>query len=232
MSNSNWIKLNRKLLKNPYWLKKPYSKGQAIVDLLLIADFKNGTFSHSYSFFAKRWGWSNSSVVFKFFKSLEKHKFIQKIGNSNGNTNGNGNGNTNGNAYLIVNYGTYQSSGNGNGNISETPMETPMENNKRSNIKELIIKEIEKEKKGICFDLKNLLESHGINSHINERVEDILLTWYDWLDYKLSQHRFRYKTEQSENQALVSALTRYECNVKDFKNSVYRSIEGGWMGIR
>lgn len=72
-----WIKLYRKIDKNPLWEDKPFAKGQAWIDLLLIAnhtdgqftdrrgniiDGKRGTVYRSINFLAERWGWSRKKV--------------------------------------------------------------------------------------------------------------------------------------------------------------------------
>lgn len=72
----NWIKVNRNLLNQPFWKEKPFSKGQAWIDLLLNAHWTNG-FDWvgnrkrkarpgqrwiTYQDLADRWGWSKSAV--------------------------------------------------------------------------------------------------------------------------------------------------------------------------
>ena len=71
-----WIKLDRKLLENELWRQKPFSPGQAWVDLLLMASYDehdaiiNGEVVHlmpgdvvrTQKQFAERWGWSRSKV--------------------------------------------------------------------------------------------------------------------------------------------------------------------------
>lgn len=71
-----WIKLDRKLLDNQIWLRKPFSWGQAWVDLLLLANHedhtaligrelvecKAGEVNRSQKWLAERWGWSRSQV--------------------------------------------------------------------------------------------------------------------------------------------------------------------------
>lgn len=86
-----WIKLHRQIADNDLWLDKPFSKGQAWVDLLLITNHakglvkvKNGlTFpvergecGYSVLALADRWGWSRGKVD-RFLLSLEGQKMIQ-----------------------------------------------------------------------------------------------------------------------------------------------------------
>lgn len=71
-----WIKLDRKLLDSDIWNRKPFSWGQAWVDLLLLASHedhdiiigseivhcKRGDVIRSQAWFADRWGWSRAQV--------------------------------------------------------------------------------------------------------------------------------------------------------------------------
>ena len=86
-----WISLHRQLCDSPLWTCEPFSRGQAWVDLLLLAN-------HSDSFFYKRgvkinvsrgqvgrsevelsdrWKWSRNKVR-KFIKDLEKEQQIEQ----------------------------------------------------------------------------------------------------------------------------------------------------------
>jgi hypothetical protein len=84
-----WIKLYRSILTNEYWLEKPFTRGQAWVDMILTANHENrkvpfdgnlieverGSYITSIRKICERWGWSNTKVV-KFFKVLEEEKMI------------------------------------------------------------------------------------------------------------------------------------------------------------
>ena len=74
--NRGFVKLYRKLADNPLWNQKPFSDGQAWVDLLLIANHKPGIISKrgnrvkvergqvgvSIKGLSDRWGWSRGKV--------------------------------------------------------------------------------------------------------------------------------------------------------------------------
>jgi len=87
-----WIKLHRKIQDNPLWTCEPFTRGQAWVDLLLLAN-------HEYGFFFKRgvkievsrgqvgvsevglsdrWKWSRSKVR-KFLNDLKKEQQIEIV---------------------------------------------------------------------------------------------------------------------------------------------------------
>jgi DNA-binding MarR family transcriptional regulator len=86
-----WIKLHRQLLESDIWTCEPFSRGQAWVDLLLLAnhkdsffykrgnkiDVKRGQVGRSVVELSNRWKWSRSKVN-KFLKDLEKEQQIEQ----------------------------------------------------------------------------------------------------------------------------------------------------------
>lgn len=74
--DGNWVKVNRNLLEQPFWNEKPFSKGQAWIDILLNVHWKNGydwvggrkRFARPGQYWitnrtlAERWGWTLSAV--------------------------------------------------------------------------------------------------------------------------------------------------------------------------
>ena len=82
--DGNWIKVNRGLLEQPFWNEKPFSKGQAWMDLLLTVHWKNGydrvgrykrkakagQLWITYQGLADRWGWHKENVR-RFLTQLE-----------------------------------------------------------------------------------------------------------------------------------------------------------------
>ena len=80
----NWIKVHRDLLDHPLWTKKPFGKGQAWIDILLLAEWKpryvriggrkkkikSGQYWTNLSTLATRWGWPKETVR-RFLKGLE-----------------------------------------------------------------------------------------------------------------------------------------------------------------
>ena len=73
---TGWIKIDRKLLNNPLWDDKPFSKGQAWIDMLMLAAWQRkeiyvhgvrvtleiGDICMSVREFCERWGWSDGKV--------------------------------------------------------------------------------------------------------------------------------------------------------------------------
>lgn len=111
-----WIKLDRKILEHWIWKDKPYSKGQAWIDLLLLANHedkafisgtrkieaKRGNIYKSVLFLANRWGWSRKKVM-GLLMALQKDNMITQ------------NSTTHGTTITIVNYEKYQNRGQRNG---------------------------------------------------------------------------------------------------------------------
>lgn len=89
MDSKGWIKLDRKLLDHPLWEDKPFSKGQAWIDILFLAEWKAryvmvggrrrkakaGQCWTTLSTLADRWGWSKEKVR-RFLQSLERDAIV------------------------------------------------------------------------------------------------------------------------------------------------------------
>lgn len=86
-----WIKIYRQLSENPLWTSEPFSKGQAWIDLILLANHKDGFFfkrgvkvnykrgdvAWSELALSKRWQWSRSKVR-KFLNDMEEEQQIKQ----------------------------------------------------------------------------------------------------------------------------------------------------------
>lgn len=110
-----WIKLDRSILDNDIWRsskEKPFSDGQAWIDLLLLAEYEThdgfcrygakryerGTVYMSKLEMAQRWNWSRNRVL-RFLRTLNRTGMCTV------------NETTHGTTVTIVNYGKYQDSG-------------------------------------------------------------------------------------------------------------------------
>lgn len=88
-TNDGWIKAWRKLATNKLWLEKPFSKGQAWIDLLMFATqsthtsvrngvqvvYEAGCVYESVMGLANRWGWSRPRV-YRFLEDLKNDGMI------------------------------------------------------------------------------------------------------------------------------------------------------------
>lgn len=89
MAEKGWIKLHRKVLDCWLWEDKPFDKGRAWIDLLLLAmhhDKKmyveneliyipRGSFMTSILKLGERWGWSRNKVI-RFLNMLESEQML------------------------------------------------------------------------------------------------------------------------------------------------------------
>lgn len=85
-----WIKIHRKIMDNPLYLSEPFTRMQAWIDLLLLANHKEGFFyvrgnkvvvgrgqvGTSSRTLASRWQWSRGKVE-RFLKDLENDNQIE-----------------------------------------------------------------------------------------------------------------------------------------------------------
>ena len=123
---TTWFAVDRDIQNHWLWKDKPFARGQAWLDLLLMARYadgkdyynghvierKKGTVYTSVSFLARRWGWSVNKVR-RFINELEIEKMCTK------------NGTADGTALTIENWAFYQDRRRADGTPDGTPDETP-----------------------------------------------------------------------------------------------------------
>lgn len=99
MSDTGWIKLHRQITDCWLWDDRPYSKGQAWIDLLLLTNYKDrkepygngirtfqrGTVNLSQMQLANRWGWDRRTVK-RFLTLLESDNMITQESTTHGTT--------------------------------------------------------------------------------------------------------------------------------------------------
>lgn len=138
----SYIKLDRGLKKNSLWLEKPFSKGQAWVDLLLLAQgidkekeyrgkiqsMKPGVVYTSILYLSDRWGWYRSKV-YRFLENLIDLGMVEIQGWTRNDTskrtqNSTRNSTTNGTIISIVNWASYQDGDTNNSTKNRTPNST------------------------------------------------------------------------------------------------------------
>jgi len=88
---SGWVKIHRSVQSNRIWNSEPFSRGQAWIDLILLAnhepgviyvrdhriEIERGQVGWSENRLSERWGWSRTKVR-KFLKDLEKEQQIRQ----------------------------------------------------------------------------------------------------------------------------------------------------------
>ena len=132
MARKGWVKLWHKLADDPLWLEEPFTKGQAWVDLLLLASTPDserpGAVNCSLRYLARRWKWSKDKVR-RFLARLERNGTVFRT--QNGTRNGTGNGTL----LTIVKYRRYQIDRTPNGTEDGTenePKSAPKEEDKEA----------------------------------------------------------------------------------------------------
>ena len=84
-----WIKLHRRIVENPYYFSEPFTRSQAWIDLLIIANHREGFFfkrgikvivkvgevGYDLDTLSKRWRWSRGKAE-RFLNELEKDNQI------------------------------------------------------------------------------------------------------------------------------------------------------------
>lgn len=148
MSKSGWFLIHRSLFSHWLWNDKPFSRGQAWIDLLGLANHSDvdttirgkvitgerGDVNRSLRFLADRWGWSVGKVK-RFLDVLETEQMVTQKRNKNETV------------ITIENYSKYQPSAdrdelqrNTKWNTNGTRNETQTEHRRNTNNKLEIIK--------------------------------------------------------------------------------------------
>ena len=122
---AGWVKIHRSLINNCYWLEEPFTRGQAWIDLILLANHKpghirkrgilveigRGQVGHGQQTLADRWKWSRGKVI-RFLRELEvKQQVVQQKTNVT-------------TVISLVNYEKYQHKETPNNTANKTPSDT------------------------------------------------------------------------------------------------------------
>lgn len=151
-----WISIHRKIQDNLIWEDKPFSRGQAWIDLLLLANHedrqvlfngsaiqvKRGEKITSLRQLSERWGWSITKVK-KFLNLLSDEKMISYKSDSKKTV------------YNIVNYEVYQD----NENTKSNTEITLKENRNKTEINQ---KEIKKKQTIMNNNINNVNNNNGV----------------------------------------------------------------------
>ena len=148
-----WIKIDRQLKDHWIWTGEKFTRGQAWVDLLMLANWEdatmvfNGQVTHvergqlmtTIGYLAKRWMWSDNKVR-RFMADLRAEGMVR--------TNGRANGRANGTLITIEKYAFFQDGRRTDGRADGRPNERPNGRQKKKN------KEEQKETRARESDLK------------------------------------------------------------------------------
>lgn len=126
---NGWIALHRSILDHWLWKDKPFSNGQAWIDLILLANhkdtkefingslkvFKKGTVNRSIESLSSRWGW-NRKKTRKFLNALEADEMVTVKVTTHGTT------------ISLVNYSDFQTVGTTKGTTTDQTEGQPRDN--------------------------------------------------------------------------------------------------------
>ena len=147
--DGGWARIQRKLIKSDLWLDEPFTRGQAWVDLILLAahkasytrirgvrvDVERGQLATALRFLATRWRWSVGKVQ-RFLDELETDKQIGTQKNNVSTT------------ITITNYDTYQGNEYADDNADGTQIDTQTSTQTGTQTEQIQEgKELKKEKK-------------------------------------------------------------------------------------
>lgn len=193
----DWAAVQRKLIKSDLWLSEPFTRGQAWVDLILLAayepgfirirgvkvEYQRGQYATAERFLCERWTWSRGKLR-RFLDELEtEQQIVQQKNNAS-------------TVLTIVNYNHYQGDGTANGTTDRTadgPQTGQQTVQQTDQIKEVKKEKKERrEKKGDTplppvFVLPPSIRTDSMNAAVAE-----------WLTYK-AERRETYKPTGLKN---------------------------------
>lgn len=202
-----FIILQRKITGNWLWLSEPFSKAQAWIDLLLLANHAEGSFfvrgvkvvikrghvGKSEESLSQRWKWSRGKVR-SFLKLLEIEQQIKQHKSPILNV------------IEVTNYNLYQKMDNRPNNKKTTERQQKDTNNKE----EIIIKE----------------EEINIPSFIDQ---DLLKKFFD---FRNSMATSKKPFTDDAKELTIKKLTKFEANQKGAANqALENSIANSWQGV-
>ena len=224
-----WIKTYRSILTHPLWTCEPYTKGQAWIELLLLANhadnkmmindnwvvIKRGQLHTSVLKLADRWKWSRGKV--NRFLDVLKTDGMLNVECSKGGT-------TNGTTLTIVNYSVYQDSDTTDSTTNSTTDDTThgTTNGQRTDINNNDNND-KKEK-----NEKNKIDIESAIFDFSPEVKDAIRRW---VDYKKVQFRFTYKSDDSFKTFLKKLQTQSGNDNATIVAMVDQAIGNGWSGI-
>ena len=223
---SGWIKLHRKISDNPLWHQEPFTRGQAWVDLILLAnhtagfirargvrvDLERGQCGWSEVKLAKRWQWSRGKVK-RFINELEiDQQIVQQKNNVTS-------------LITIVNYNDYQSDGTANDTPKRTASDTA--NGQQTGSKQDTNKN-EKELKRTKKNEKKSNHDTIVSSVVfpNDFDEELKESFLDWCEMR--QEKGEYVTALVVKRHFKSLDGFMKCDIMSAYNL---AIQKGWTAV-
>ena len=167
-----WISIHRKIEHNWVWEDKPFSFGQAWIDLILLANhkdnkelkdgklqtYKAGTVNRSILWLSNRWGWERRKTT-RFLKLLESDKMVSVDSTRHGTT------------ITLINYEVYRYQGTTDSTTDSTTDGQPMHNRRYINNNDNNENNENNKKRGV--KQKPIRHKYGLYKNVLLSDEDI-----------------------------------------------------------
>lgn len=167
LGDVGYVAIFRQIFDHWVWQEKPFSKGQAWIDLLLLANhsdhkkpkgdkiitYRRGDVNRSVLFLADRWGWDRKTVK-RFLRVLEADNMIVIKGTTQGTT------------LTIVNYDFWQKSGSTKGTTDGTAYGTTVGTTHGT---QTIMNNNDKEGEEVCVSARSTPSLEDVQSYCRER---------------------------------------------------------------
>jgi hypothetical protein len=205
-----WIRLDRKITENWLWEDTPFSKGQAWVDLILMANHKDnkfplgedvisvdrGSFITSELKLMQRWGWSKTKVR-TFLSQLQNDQMLIKKSDNKKTT------------LTIVNYGIYQDT-----ETAEEPKKDFKKTSKR------LQKDTNNKETSIT---NNNIKTYSENAELNSAI-------LDFIEFRKSKAMKAPMTDKAI-ELMIDKLSKLSTDIPTQIAIINQSIVSGWKGI-
>lgn len=211
MTKQGWIALHRKIQEHHLWEDKPFSKGQAWIDLLLLANHEDkkfllgneviiveqGMVVTSIEKLKVRWGWSNTKVV-NFLKLLENDEMITRKSD------------TKKTVLTLLNYSNYSG--------YEKTKTMPKRYEKDT-------KTIRKHTNNNDNNVNNENNDNKLSYSDDPKLNDALI--------KFIEHRKKLKKPMTDYavKLLIGKLNKMTPSIEMQIDILNQSIESGWLGV-
>ena len=222
--NDGWISIYRKITENPLYFSEPFTRMQAWIDMIIIANHKEsffyvrgnkvtvkrGEIGYSQQSLAVRWQWSRGKVV-RFLNEMEKSGMIVQQKNSVNNI------------ISIVKYADYQQGGTTDSATDgqQTVQQTDINNNDNNDNNDNKSKEAPK---------NNNSTSDKIEVYLSLVPENWRASVKTWLNYKRDRREL-YKNNKSFGSFFKTIEKESQSNPLVFQTAVEQSIKNNWSGV-
>lgn len=222
--SSGWIKIHRKITDNPLYFAEPFTRIQAWIDLLLLANHKEGFFyvrgnrvtvergqmGMSQKNLAQRWKWSRGKVD-RYLKDLENTGNIIQQKNSITSI------------ISICNYEKYQDD---NTTDSSTDNTTGNTTDGHQTVQQTDINKNVKKDKNVKKEKNNIYGAFDFSFCAPEYRQ----VFTDWLAYK-KERRESFKTQKSLEACYKKLVRLSDGNPQTAALVMEQSMENNWAGL-